>query len=152
AGRRGRLWETIFLPVLRKMSHRGAPFTGALFAGLMLTADGPRVLEFNARFGDPETQAIMPALATPIGPLLAAAASGALAGTVDLATIVPVTGRAAVALTLAAHGYPDAPRRGDAISGVDAARRSGALVFGAGVAADNGVGLVTTGGRVVTVR
>jgi phosphoribosylamine--glycine ligase len=147
----GRLRETIFLPVLREMSHRGAPFTGALFAGLMLTADGPRVLEFNARFGDPETQAIMPTLATPIGPLLAAAASGALADTDGLATIVPVSGRAAVALTLAAHGYPDSPRRGDAISGVDAARRSGALVFGAGVAADNGVGLVTTGGRVVTV-
>ena len=76
---------------------------------------------------------------------------GSLAGVDGLTAILPVTGEAAVALTLAANGYPDAPRRGDAISGVDAARRSGALVFGAGVAADNGVGLVTAGGRVLTV-
>jgi phosphoribosylamine--glycine ligase len=122
-----------------------------LFAGLMLTADGPRVLEFNARFGDPETQAILPRLATPIAPLLVAAASGALSDAEGFAAVLSVTSDAAVALTLAANGYPDAPRRGDAISGVDAARRSGALVFGAGVAADNGVGLVTAGGRVLTV-
>ncbi len=145
------LRHTIFVPVLREMSRRGTPFRGALFAGLMLTADGPRVLEFNARFGDPETQAILPRLATPIEPLLLAAATGSLAGVDGLTAILPVTGEAAVALTLAANGYPDAPRRGDAISGVDAARRSGALVFGAGVAADNGVGLVTAGGRVLTV-
>ena len=146
-----RIRDTIFAPVLREMSQRGTPFRGALFAGLMLTTDGPRVLEFNARFGDPETQAIMPRLATPIAQVLLSAAAGSLSRDDRIATILPVTGDEAVALTLAANGYPDAPRRGDAISGVDAARRSGALVFGAGVAADNGVGLVTAGGRVLTV-
>jgi phosphoribosylamine--glycine ligase len=146
-----RLRDTIFAPVLHEMSQRGTPFKGALFAGLMLTADGPRILEFNARFGDPETQAILPRLATPIAPVLLAAAAGSLARVDRLATILPVTDDASVALTLAANGYPDAPRRGDAISGAGAARRSGALVFGAGVAADNGVGLVTAGGRVLTV-
>jgi phosphoribosylamine--glycine ligase len=83
--------------------------------------------------------------------VLLAAASSSLTRDDRMTTMLPVADDAAVALTLASNGYPDAPRRGDAIAGVDAARRSGALVFGAGVAADNGVGLVTAGGRVLTV-
>lgn len=136
----------VFQPVLAEMRRRGAPFRGALFAGLMLTADGPRVLEFNARFGDPETQAILPMLAVPLAPLLVDAARGSLAG-----GLVPAITGATVALTLAADGYPSAPRSGDVIEGIDSARASGALVFGAGLVRGERGGLVTAGGRVLTV-
>jgi phosphoribosylamine--glycine ligase len=142
------LRATVFTPVLREMAARGAVFRGALFAGLMLTADGPRVLEFNARFGDPETQAILPRLDTPLLPLLHAATSGRLEG---VASILPAKVDATAGVTLAASGYPDAPRQGDLVRGIDAARDAGALVFGAGVAADGRGGLVTGGGRVLTV-
>jgi phosphoribosylamine--glycine ligase len=145
-----RLQETVFLPVLREMATRGTPFSGALFAGLMLTADGPRVLEFNARLGDPETQAILPRLASPMRPLLAAAASGSPSGWTDGA-LVDATNEVTVAVTLAAAGYPESPRTGDEIRGIAAARASGALVFGAGVDNDTEGSLVTRGGRVLTV-
>ncbi|HYI22387.1 MAG TPA: phosphoribosylamine--glycine ligase [Candidatus Limnocylindrales bacterium] len=141
------LRRTVFEPVLAEMATRGTPFRGALFCGLMLTADGPRVLEFNVRFGDPETQAILPRLATPLAPLLLAAARGRLDAQVPL----PTTDEAAVGVTLAAAGYPDAPRSGDTISGLAEACVAGALVFGAGVAAYERGGLVTAGGRVLTV-
>ncbi len=141
------LRRTVFEPVLAELAARGTPFRGALFCGLMLTADGPRVLEFNVRFGDPETQAILPRLATPLAPLLVAAARGRL----DPLAALPVTDDAAVGLTLAAAGYPDAPRSGDAISGLAEAGEAGAHVFGAGVAAGESGGLVTSGGRVLTV-
>jgi len=144
-----RLRAEIFLPVLREMESRGNPFRGALFAGLMLTAHGPRVLEFNARLGDPETQAILPRLGQPITPLLLASATGSLT---DLGeTLIPATADATVALTMAVEGYPDAPRVGDPIDGVEAARATGALVFGAGVRRDEDGVLVTAGGRVLTV-
>ncbi len=144
-----RLRAEIFLPVLREMESRGNPFRGALFAGLMLTAHGPRVLEFNARLGDPETQAILPRLGQPITPLLLASATGSLS---DLGeTVIPATADATVALTMAVEGYPDAPRVGDPIDGVEAARATGALVFGAGVRRDEDGVLVTAGGRVLTV-
>ncbi len=136
----------VFQPVLAELRRRGAPFRGALFAGLMLTADGPRVLEFNARFGDPETQAILPMLSVPLAPLLLDAAHGSLAG-----GLVAPTAGASVALTLAADGYPGSPRSGDLIEGIDAARASGALVFGAGLLKGERGGLVTGGGRVLTV-
>jgi phosphoribosylamine--glycine ligase len=137
----------IIEPVLAHMAARGTPFRGALFAGLMLTDDGPRVLEFNARFGDPETQAILPRLDQPLAPLLLAAATGSIAGYARIATIHDAT----VALTLAADGYPTTPRAGDEIRGIDEARANGALVFGAGVARDEAGVLVTAGGRVLTV-
>ena len=143
--------STVFEPVLAEMTWRGTPFRGALFAGLMLTAGGPRVLEFNVRLGDPETQAIMPRLAAPLAPLLLASAMGELPAPTSIVEVEP---GATVALTLASAGYPEHPRSGDTIQGLDAAREAGALVFGAGVRTggrDGLDGLVTAGGRVLTV-
>jgi phosphoribosylamine--glycine ligase len=139
--------ETVVAPVLSEMSTRGAPFRGVLFCGLMLTAEGPRVLEFNIRFGDPEAQAIVPRIAAPLAQLMLECATGRLTAT----GVLPVRPVATVALVLAADGYPDAPRRGDAITGIAAARDLGALVFGAGVAQSDGGEMVTAGGRVLTV-
>jgi phosphoribosylamine--glycine ligase len=138
----------VFRPVLAEMRRRGTPFRGALFAGLMLTSDGPRVLEFNCRFGDPETQAILPRLGVPLLPLLLAAAFGRLPAGRHL---VESTRGATIALTLAAQGYPQAPRSRDPIDGIEEARTRGALVFGAGVRGDELGRLVTSGGRVLTV-
>jgi phosphoribosylamine--glycine ligase len=146
--------DEIFRPVLAEMTRRGHAFRGALFAGLMLTADGPRLLEFNARLGDPETQAILPRLAVPIAPLLAACAEWRLADEAHAAgfdTLVPALPEAAVALTLAADGYPGTPRTADPIDGIDAARAAGALVFGAGVRRQGQDAVLTAGGRVLTV-
>jgi phosphoribosylamine--glycine ligase len=142
-----RIGDTIVAPVLREMVRRGTPFRGVLFCGLMLTADGPRVLEFNVRFGDPEAQAILPRVATPLAPLMLEAAASRL----SLTGILPVLPDATVALVLAASGYPDSTRAWDAIAGLDAAREIGALVFGAGVAQQRERGFVTAGGRVLTV-
>jgi phosphoribosylamine--glycine ligase len=139
------LVETVHRPVLRELAARGTPFQGLLYAGLMLTDDGPRVLEFNCRFGDPETQAILPRLEGDLLEALAAAAAGSLAG-VELAA-GPET---AVTVVLAAAGYPDAPETGVPIEGVEEAEAAGALVFHAGTALDGG-SLVTAGGRVLGV-
>jgi phosphoribosylamine--glycine ligase len=134
-------------PILAELGARGTPFRGALYAGLMLTPRGPVLLECNARFGDPETQVLMARLAGPIGPTLLAAARGALpAGT----RIVSRPG-AAVGIVFASAGYPDAPRRGDAISGIEAARAAGALVFHAGTSCDGDGTFRTSGGRVLSV-
>ena len=145
-----RLRAELFRPVLAEMAGRGISFRGALFAGLMLTADGPRVLEFNVRLGDPEAQVMLPRLQTEIAPLFVAAATGSLSDVTPL-PILRSGQDATVGLTLAADGYPQAPRSGDRISGVAEARAGGALVFGAGVRTDVDGGLVTDGGRVVTV-
>jgi phosphoribosylamine--glycine ligase len=140
------LRHDVFLPVLAEMRRRGTPFHGALFAGLMLTQDGPRVLEFNVRFGDPETQVILPRLGEPLLPLLLGTrqASGPLVST---------GGGATVGIGLACAGYPDGARLGDRVEGLDEARRSGALIFGAGVnaPAPGSSELLTSGGRVLTV-
>jgi phosphoribosylamine--glycine ligase len=133
-------------PVLAELARRGSPFRGALYAGLMLTDDGPRLLEFNARFGDPETQAILPRLASPLGPVLLAAARGALPTGLQLPTIPGAT----VGIVLAAAGYPVTPVAGERVDGIDAAIASGALVFHAATrSADDG--WRTAGGRVLTV-
>jgi phosphoribosylamine--glycine ligase len=132
-------------PVLAELARRSSPFVGTLFAGLMLTADGPRVLEYNCRFGDPETQSVLPLVQGDLLATLAAAATGSLAGV----ELVP-TGEAAVTVVLAAGDYPIAGDRGTPIEGVEAAEAAGALVFHAGTALRDGR-LVTNGGRLLGV-
>jgi phosphoribosylamine---glycine ligase len=139
------LVESVHRPVLRELAARGTPFQGLLYAGLMLTEEGPRVLEFNCRFGDPETQAILPRLEGDLLEALAAAAAGSLAG-VELAA----SGAAAVTVVLASAGYPEAPETGALIEGIDDAEAGGALVFHAGTALRGGR-VVSAGGRVLDV-
>jgi phosphoribosylamine--glycine ligase len=142
-------------PILAELASRGTGFRGALYAGLMLTADGPVLLECNARFGDPETQAILPRLAIALGPYLLAAARGnlrpLLANAAGSTTRLPTLPGAAVAIVLAADGYPGRPRAGDRIDGLQAAAASGALVFHAGTALDPDGTVRTAGGRLLSV-
>jgi phosphoribosylamine--glycine ligase len=142
---RAELVETIHRPVVEELAARGTPFIGCLYAGLMLTADGPRVLEFNCRFGDPETQAILPRVEGDLAEALAAAAAGDL-GEVELG----VAETAAVTVALAAEHYPEGRDAGSPISGVEEAEELGALVFHAGTAMRDGQ-LVTSGGRILNV-
>ena len=139
------LVEAVHLPVLRELAARRAPFQGLLYAGLMLTEDGPRVLEFNCRFGDPETQAIVPRLEGDLLTALAGVAAGSLSG-LELAA----GPEAAVTVVLASAGYPEAPTSGVPIEGIEAAEAAGALVFHAGTAIRDGA-LVTSGGRILNV-
>ena len=139
------LVDTIHGPVLRELAARGAPFQGLLYAGLILAEDGARVLEFNCRFGDPETQAVLPRLEGDLLEALTGVAAGSLAGA-ELAA----GDEAAVTVVLAAAGYPDAPRSGDPIHGIATAELEGALVFHAGTAV-RGESLVSAGGRVLAV-
>ena len=139
------LVDAIHRPVLQELADRGAPFLGLLYAGLMLPDDGPRVLEFNCRFGDPETQALLPRLS---GDLLAALAAAAAGSLVDIE--LPAADDAAVTIVLASQGYPEAPETGIEIRGVDEAEAAGALVFHAGTAVRGGA-LVSAGGRVLNV-
>jgi phosphoribosylamine---glycine ligase len=139
------LVEQIHVPVLAELARRGSPFVGLLYAGLMLTSDGPRVLEFNCRFGDPETQAILPRLRGDLLEPCARAAAGDLSG-------VELDGHEAAGVTVvvAAPGYPDAPATGTTLTGLDEAAAGGALVFHAGTALRDGR-LVSAGGRVLGV-
>ncbi len=141
-----RIMAEIVAPTLRGMAERGSPFKGVLFAGLMLTADGPKLIEFNVRFGDPETQAILPRLDGDLLELLDAVARGRLpAGPVRFR---PETG---VSVVMAARGYPDAPLRGTEIRGLDAAAaRPGVTLFHAGTRAEGGH-VLADGGRVLTL-
>jgi phosphoribosylamine---glycine ligase len=149
------LVEAFHRPILAELDRRGTPFRGALYAGLMLTDTGPVLLECNARFGDPETQALMPRLAVALGPLLLAAARGRLGAAARALGLddarLPVLPGAAVAVVLAAAGYPDSPRRGDEIHGTDRAEATGALVFHAGTSIDADGTTRTAGGRVLAV-
>jgi phosphoribosylamine--glycine ligase len=139
------LLDTIHRPVLDELAARGAPFIGVLFAGLMLTDDGPRVLEFNCRFGDPETQSLLPRLEDDLLGALVAAAAG------DLSRIeLKVSDAAAVTIVLAAADYPASGDVGSPIEGIDDASETGALVFHAGTALQ-GDRLVTNGGRILNV-
>lgn len=143
----GHLRERIFAPVLAELAARGTPYRGLLYAGLVDTAAGPRLLEFNARFGDPETQAILPRLAGDLGELLWAAATGSVAD-----AQVGWHPDAAVTVVLASGGYPGSYRTGRVISGVAAARAEPDVeVFHAGTALDPDGSLVTDGGRVLAV-
>ena len=139
------LVELVHRPVLAELAQRRTPFRGMLFAGLMLTEDGPRVLEFNCRFGDPETQSLVPRLEGDLFEALAASASGDLLG-VEL----PVARQSAVTVVLAAPDYPEQGDSGTAITGVEAAEETGAHVFHAGTALQGGR-LVTNGGRILNV-
>jgi phosphoribosylamine---glycine ligase len=139
------LVEQIHRPVVEELARRGAPFVGVLFAGLMLTEDGPKVLEFNARFGDPETQSIVPRLEGDVLGVLAAAAGGDLEG-----AAVELSDDAAVTVVLAGAGYPERSDAGTTIDGVDEAEAGGVLVFHAGTAL-HGDRLVTNGGRILAV-
>jgi len=144
----------VLQPTVDEMARRGTPFAGLLYAGLALTSRGTRVVEFNARFGDPETQVLMPRLAAPLGPVLLAAARGRLGeaqGTLGLTTpVLPALPTAAVGVVLASEGYPAAPRTGDPIRGLDAATAD-ALVFHAGTSKAEDGGYRTAGGRVLIV-
>ena len=132
-------------PVLHELAERRMPFIGVLFAGLMLTDDGPRVLEYNCRFGDPETQSLLPRLEGDLLEALAACASGSVAG-----VSLPVSERAAVTVVLAARDYPERGDVGTPIEGIPDAEAAGALVFHAGTAVRDGR-LVTNGGRILNV-
>ena len=149
-----RIVERFHLPILAALRERGTPFRGALYAGLMLTDEGLRLLEFNARFGDPEAQVILPRVALPLAPLLLAAAEDRLAdAAVALglrAAVVPAVSDAAVGVVLATPGYPERAEKGAPIEGIPEAEADGAVVFYAGVARREDR-LVTAGGRVLTV-
>ncbi len=133
-----KILESVHLPVLRELARRGSPFHGTLYGGLMRTADGIRVIEFNCRFGDPDTQPLLPRLETDLLPLLLGEATP------------EISPRAAVTVVLAGRDYPAAPDKGTPIEGVEDAEATGALVFHAGTALRDGQ-LVTNGGRVLNV-
>ena len=134
-------------PAIAELGRRGTPYRGLLYAGLALTTDGIRVIEFNARFGDPETQVVLDRLATPLAGLLAAAADGDLAG----ADLPRWAEGAAVTVVIAAEGYPGTPATGDPIEGIDEAQRTpGAYLLHAGTVVRHGT-LMSSGGRVLDV-
>jgi phosphoribosylamine---glycine ligase len=151
AGLVDEVMSAVVQPAVSAMRQRGTPFRGLLYTGLALTAAGPKVVEFNARFGDPETQVVLDRLATPLAGLLAAAASGSLAG----AGALEWAPGAAVTVVIAAEGYPAAPVTGDRIEGIsDASRTPGAYVLHAGTAGTatgEGGHLLSAGGRVLNV-
>jgi len=141
-----RIMSGIIQPVVQGMSEDGTPFRGFLYAGLMITADGPHVIEFNVRLGDPEAQVILPLLDEPLMPLLAAAASGAITQ-----SRVRTSTCCCAAVVLASQGYPDSAGSGQPIQGVDrAGSLPGVVVYHAGTALEHDR-LVTAGGRVLTV-
>jgi len=138
---------TVLQPTVDELARRGTPFVGLLYAGLALTSRGVRVVEFNARFGDPETQPLLARLITPLGGVLYAAATGSLADQPELEW----ADDAAVGVVLAAENYPGTPVTGGVISGLEAANETNALVVHAGTALDPEGRLVSSGGRVLCV-
>ena len=137
--------EQIVLPVLRELKRRGITYKGVLFCGLMIGPKGVNVLEFNCRFGDPETEVVLPSVASDLLPVLLACAEGRLES-----GMVKMRPEAAVTVVMAAPGYPGSYPKGLAISGLDAAEAAGCTVFHAGTALREGQ-VVTAGGRVLTV-
>jgi phosphoribosylamine--glycine ligase len=139
--------DTAVEPTLAALRARGIDYRGVLYAGLMLTPAGPRVLEFNVRFGDPETQVVLPRWQGDVASVLFDAAKGSLSGQAPV-----FTEQASVCVVLAAPGYPLSPHTGDVIEGLDeAATMEGVEIFAAGVAKDTQGRLVTGGGRVLGV-
>ena len=141
-----RLVDEVHRPVVAELARRGIPFRGVLYAGLMMTADGPRVLEFNTRFGDPETQVLLPRLDDDLLEIMSASAAGALED-----RPVAVSPEAAVGVVMAAEKYPETPVTGDPIGGLDDALAAGAEVYHAGTAVGEDGRIVTSGGRVLAV-
>jgi phosphoribosylamine--glycine ligase len=139
------LVDSLLRPVVEELARRGTPFVGCLYGGAILTEDGPRILEYNCRFGDPEAQVILPRLDGDLLPALLAAASGDLDG-----VTLPAGSDAAVAVALAAGTYPEKGNSGTPIEGIEDAEAGGALVFHAGTALRDGR-LVTNGGRILNV-
>jgi phosphoribosylamine---glycine ligase len=138
----------VVTPTLAELRRIGRPFSGLLYVGLCLTKRGPRVVEFNARFGDPETQVMLDRLGTPLGGLLAASARGDLAAAGQLSWLPG----AAVTVVIAAEGYPVSPVRGDLIEGLaEAGHVPGCYVLHAGTASDRAGRLTASGGRVLNV-
>jgi phosphoribosylamine---glycine ligase len=140
-----RVRESVLEPAVAGLRAEGRPYRGALYAGLMLTSEGPMALEFNCRFGDPETQVILPLLDLDLAELLLACAEGRL--TTESAATHP---DAAVCVVLAAERYPERPRAGDPIHGIEDALQLGALIFHGGTG-ERDRWLVTSGGRVLSV-
>ena len=134
----------VLLPTIKELAARGMPFIGLLYAGLALTSRGIRVIEFNARFGDPETEALLPRLKTPLAQLLLAAASGNLAAHPPLEW----SSHSAVTVVLASEGYPENPRTGLLIEGLS--DQSDAIIFHAGTKESSGE-LISHGGRVLAI-
>ncbi|HOH50838.1 MAG TPA: phosphoribosylamine--glycine ligase [Candidatus Hydrogenedentes bacterium] len=141
-----RVYDEILLPCVRGMAAEGAPYKGVLYAGIMVTERGPRVVEFNVRFGDPETQVVLPRMTSDIVPVLVACARGGLA---DVPVVYADT--PCVTVVMASGGYPGAYEKGKEITGIaEAEREPGVQVFHAGTRMDGGK-LVTAGGRVLNV-
>jgi phosphoribosylamine--glycine ligase len=133
-------------PTLAALRAEGIDYRGVLYAGLMLTPEGPKVIEYNVRFGDPESQVVLPRMTSDLAELLAQAAGGELAGEPTFSD------DAAVTVVLASEGYPESPRTGDVITGLDEANAlEGVTVFAAGVGQDEEGHLITAGGRVLAV-
>lgn len=142
----GQALERIVVPTVRAMAQEGTPYSGVLYAGLMLTRTGVQLIEYNARFGDPECQVLMLRLEDDLVELLLACAEGRLA-TIQPPRLSPET---ALTVVMAAQGYPGTPQKGGAIAGIEAAEANGAKVFHAGTALTDGQ-LVASGGRVLNV-
>ena len=139
--------DTVAQPVINQLAKEGTPFVGLLYCGLIVTSNGLRVIEFNARFGDPETQVVLPRLVTPLSGLLFAAATGVL-GDVERPVF---TEEVCVGVVLASEGYPDAPQIGRELTGLDTAEAiHGVHIMHAATGRD-GDSLIATGGRVLTV-
>ena len=139
--------ETVAQPTIREMSRRGTPFVGLLYCGLIVTEDGIRVIEFNARFGDPETQVVLERLDSSLAKLLLATATGRLASVPE----PQFSSDVAVTVVLASEGYPESPETGRALTGLsDALEVEGVSIAHAATAVSDG-GFVSTGGRVLSV-
>ena len=146
----GQAMDRVIQPAIDAMARRGTPYRGLLYAGLALTSAGPKVIEFNARFGDPETQVVLDRLASPLGPLLHAAATAGLAGVAQ----PQWRSGAAVVVVIAAEGYPEAPVKGDKIHFTErnvAPAAGDTYVLHAGTARDAAGELVSAGGRVLNL-
>jgi phosphoribosylamine--glycine ligase len=139
--------KTVLQPMIAEMNRRGTPFIGLLFAGLAVTNRGVRVIEFNARFGDPETQVVLARLNSSLSELLVAAATGKLSNLPELQW----KPESAVTVVMAAKGYPDSPVSGAVISGIDQAQDQGSLVYHAGTKTNEAGELLVNGGRVLSV-